>query len=165
MMKFIKTLLIRLSGNRGGDWCEIIYSDKSKETWNIYPVDIPKTEKICVTYKTGTDIVYFITKKELTIETIKLGKGSNPILLEQKYIKKFLNFRNNTEKTVDKQHTLCYNHYSNRFTINYGLEGALKDRNYKPTHNYTHIIIKLIQPMKLHIKVIRWYGLCLIRLT
>ena len=81
----------------------------------IYPVDIPKTERICVTYKTGTDIVYFITKKELTVdnffiyqyntstsETIKLGKGSNPILLERKYIKKFLNFRNNIEKTIDK---------------------------------------------------------------
>lgn len=95
-----KNSIDKVSGNRGGDWCEIIYSDKSKETWNIYPVDIPKTEKICVTYKTGTNIVYFITKKELTVDnffiyqydtskskTIKLGKGNNPILLEQKYIK------------------------------------------------------------------------------
>ena len=96
-----KNSIDKVFGNRGGDWCEIIYSDKSKETWCIYSVDIPKTEKICVTYKTGTDIVYFITKKELTVdnffiyqydtsksETIKLGEGNNPILLEQKYIKK-----------------------------------------------------------------------------
>lgn len=99
--KVRKDSIDKVSGNRGGDWCEIIYSDKSKETWNIYPVNIPNTERICVTYKTGTDIVYFITKKELTVdnffiyqydtsksETIKLGKGNNPILLEQKYIKK-----------------------------------------------------------------------------
>lgn len=95
-----KNSVDKVSGNRGGDWCEIIYSDKTKETWNIYSLDIPKTEKICVIYKTGTGIVYFITKKEFTIddffiyqyntntsETIKLGKGNNPILLEQKFIK------------------------------------------------------------------------------
>lgn len=98
--KALKNSADKVSGNRGGDWCEIIYSGKTKETWNIYSVDIPKTEKICVIYKTGTEIVYFITKKEFAIddffiyqystntsETIKLGKGSNPILLEQKYIK------------------------------------------------------------------------------
>lgn len=97
----IKEAIDRKSGCRGGDWCEIVHFDKSKESWNIYPVNIPKTESICVTYKTGMEVVYFITKKELTNdnffiyqyntetnETVKLGKGNNPILLEQKYIEK-----------------------------------------------------------------------------
>lgn len=90
----------KVSGCRGGDWCEIEYPDKTNETWAIYSVDIPKNEKIQVTYKTGTEIVYFITKKELTMDnffiykydtknsiTTKLGKGNNPVQLEQKYIK------------------------------------------------------------------------------
>lgn len=96
-----KNTIDKVSINRGGDWCEIEYPNKSKETWTIYPVDIPKTEKICVTYKTGTEIVYFITKKELATNvfsiyeyntnkntTVKLGNGNNPIVLKQKYIEK-----------------------------------------------------------------------------
>lgn len=96
-----KKAIGKTSGVRGGDWCEIEFSDKSKQTWTIYPVDIPKNERICVTYKTGTKIVYFITKKELTTDSFfiykydtsnnvatKLGKGNNPIVLEEKYIEK-----------------------------------------------------------------------------
>lgn len=98
--KVRKNIGEKVSGRRGGDWCEIKYSDNTKETWNIYPVDIPKSEKICVTYKTGTNIVYFITKKEFVADnffiyeydtkeniTTKFGKGNNPIALEEKYIK------------------------------------------------------------------------------
>lgn len=85
---------------RGGDWCEIKFPNGNCETWNIYPVDIPKTENIQVSYKIRTNIVYYITKKELTTDcffiykydmkesiTTKLGKGNNPIELEKKYVK------------------------------------------------------------------------------
>ena len=88
-------------GLQGGDWCEITYPDKSKETWNIISVDIPKTEGICVTHKTKTNITYFITQKEIVGgffflyeynsdmgETKKLGKAKTPFELEKKYLKK-----------------------------------------------------------------------------
>lgn len=94
-----KNAVNKVSGCHSGNWCEIKYSNNVEETWNIYPVDIPKTEKIQVTYKTDTEIIYFITKKELTMDnffiykyntkesiTTKLGKGNNPITLEQKYV-------------------------------------------------------------------------------
>lgn len=89
-----------VTGLQGGDWCEITYPDKSKETWNIISVDIPKNETICVTFKTKSNITYFTTQKEIiggyfylykydsdTQQTEKLGKAKTPFELENKYIK------------------------------------------------------------------------------
>jgi hypothetical protein len=89
------------TGLQGGDWCEITFPDKTKETWDIISVDIPKTEKIGVTYNTKTNIVYYITQKEIhngffflykydkdTKKTEKLGKAKTPFDLEKKFLKK-----------------------------------------------------------------------------